>query len=210
MVLDNTISKGNYAYQFRVDVLEDKKQTELSLCSMLTQEEFKDWICCLEYGATTNKPHYQCIIWHNKKYTQKEKNNIKAKYFRKNRDTTNSISFTDAKKIVNLSSYVLKEGNDIITTLTENQVKDIPRWLSKIAMKTAWSKQVEDEMLLLCSKDVYGRYPSTIHVAKLITKYYLEESHPPPTRSKLFKLLLKYHPEFSIEDYLHRINFIQN
>ena len=79
MVLDNTISKGNYAYQFRVDVLEDKKTTELALCTMLTQEEFKDWVCCLEYGETTNKPHYQCIIWHSKNITQKEKIQVEKK-----------------------------------------------------------------------------------------------------------------------------------
>lgn len=219
-MLDLTISPQNHAYQFRVDVLDSsgalfpKQCYKKQLAIMLGEEEFRDYICSLEVGEKTGKLHYQCILWHRNKLTTKERNRIKAKYFRKNRDTPNSISFTDAKKITNLASYCLKDLDEenkkyLLCSLSDEKREKLPDWLTKNAIKQKWEKEVEDEMLLLISEDVYGHRPSPYNVGKSIVEFYLKNDHPFPTRMKLYKLLLKYHPEFTIDDYLKYVRFME-
>jgi len=214
-MLDQTISKNNHAYQFRVDVLTDISDYKIKIAEMLTQEEFSDWICCLEIGDKSKKLHYQCIIWNKKLLSTKQRNTIKAKYFRINRDSKNSISFTDAKKIYNLASYVLKENNlenesHIITTLSPERRNLIPKWLSKNAIKSKWKQDLEDEILLIVSLDCFGRYPSIYDTVSKIITFYIEQEHPPPNRQMLYKHLLKYHPEYTITDYINSINIFPN
>lgn len=205
-MLDLTISPNNHAYQFRVDILnpDTSGNYAIQLCKMLTEEEFQDWICSYEIAPVSNKKHYQCILWHKKLLSQKERNRLKAKYFRRNRDTNNSISFTCAKKITNLSSYVMKDcsQNEIITTLSLEKREKIPKWLTKNAIKSKWLKEVEDEILLICSLDVYGHYPTIYETVRKIIKFYIENDHPPPSRMTILKYLLKYHPNYSISNYI--------
>lgn len=223
-MLDNIISINNHAYQFRVDILPDesisedvnilKKHYSLQICKMVTQEEFADWLCCFEISEA-GKHHYQCILWHSKILSQKDRNTLKAKYFRKNRDTNNSISFTDAKKIVNLTSYVLKDqddypGDNIISTLTKDQVHKIPQWLTKNALKTKWKKELEDEILIIISEDVYGNRPTKCKFALEVIKFHIENDHPPPSKTMLFKLLLKYLPSYTAEDYMRDLGIFQD
>lgn len=223
-MLDTIISPNNHAYQFRVDVLPDpeisedvnilKQHTCIQLCKMLTQEEFADWLCCFEISEA-GKHHYQCIIWHKKLLSQKDRNKLKAKYFRKNRDTNNSISFTDAKKITNLSSYVLKDqddypGNNIISTLTIEKVKEIPSWLTKNALKSKWKKELEDEILIIISEDVYGHRPSKFSFAQQVIEFHIKNDHPPPSKMMLYKLLLKYHPSYTVPEYMADIGFMSS
>jgi len=238
-MLDNIISKGNYAYQFRVDILPVhdkvmidgisvdisgdvnllKKYYSVELCKFLTQEEFQDWICSFEVSPA-GKHHYQCIIWHSKILSTKDRNQLKAKYFRKNRDSKNSISFTDAKKIANLSSYVLKDQEEfesktdinednLITTLTFEQIESIPKWLTKNALKNKWKKELEDEILIIISEDVYGRRPSKFKFATEVIEFHIKNDHPPPSRMALYKLLLKYLPSYTTSDYLQDIGFLE-
>lgn len=223
------ISPTNYAYQFRVDILPIKdisgdvnilkKHYSLQLCKMVTQEEFADWLCCYEV-SDNGKHHYQCILWkQGPVLTQKQRDGMKAKYFRENKNSKNAISFTDAKKIVNLTAYVLKDqeemdeknypNNNIITTLTLEQIQKIPTWLTKHALKNQWKKELEDEILLIISEDVYGRRPTKIQFAKQVIKFHIDNQHPPPSKLMLFKLLLKYLPSYTEENYLVDIGFIQ-
>lgn len=214
-MLDNTISPGNYAYQFRVDILTTTNEYQNKICNMLTEEEFADWVCSYEIGAETGKPHYQCILWSSNPLSQKERNRIKAKYFRKNRDSKNSISFTDAKKISNLTAYVMKDASqhsqemELICSLSPEKREKIPEWLTKNGLRQKFEKELETELVEnIIVQDSYGRYPSMLSTAKSIVEYYLKEDHAPPGRAKLFKLLLKHHPEYLIEDYLTSISFI--
>ena len=140
---------------------------------------------------------------------------MKAKYFRKNRDSKNSISFTDAKKIVNLSAYVMKDADEhykemeLISSLSDEKREMIPQWLTKNAMKLKFDKgleeAIENEIIV---QDDYGRYPNMVTAVKSIIEYYLKANHAPPTKMKLFKLLLMYHPEYTIDDYLQAIGFL--
>lgn len=208
---DTIISIGNYAYQFRVDVIQTHPTTEIQLCALLTQEEFTDWHCFLEKGEKTHKLHYQCIIWHKRLLTTKKRNALKAKYFPAQRLSKNAISFTSAKKIVNLSSYVQKDAsqnNLNITTLTPDQLAKIPKWLTKNAIKNAWIKTEQEFCLLHASLDVYGRYPTALDFTINIIKEYKQHDRCPPTKYKLFKLQLKYLPNYTITDYLHDIGYL--
>lgn len=208
---DNHISKGNYAYQFRVDVITTIEKLEYKLVLFLTEEEFSDYHCFLEKGEKTNKYHYQCIIWHKKLLTTKQRNLLKAKYFLPQRNKKNAISFTSAKKIVNLTSYCQKdisENNLNISTLTEEQLSKIPKWLTKNALKTKWKQQEQDFCLLHASMDVYGRYPQPLQFAKDIIKEYRDNDKHPPTKYKLYKLQLKYLPTYTINDYLRDIGYL--
>ena len=237
-MLDTIISKNNYAYQFRVDVLDAYKQIMIKgklydinhdadllkqyymqqLCKFVVQEEFADWICAFEIAPKSGKPHFQCILWHKEKFTETKKNSLKAKYFRKNRDTKNSISFTSAKKINNLSSYVFKdhqeyqenqnvEDHNLISTLNYEQVILIPKWLTKNALKAKWKQDLEDQILIIISEDEYGRRPTKHAFARQVIQFYIQEDHPPPSRMCLYKLLLKYLPSYTIETYLEDIGF---
>jgi hypothetical protein len=139
---------------------------------------------------------------------------MKAKYFRKNRDTNNSISFTDAKKIVNLTSYVLKDqddypGHNIISTLTKEQVNKIPEWLTKNALKSKWKQELEDEILIIISEDVYGHRPNKFKFGLEVIKFHIDNDHPPPSKLMLYKLLLKYLPSYTASDYMTDIGFIE-
>lgn len=208
---DKVISIGNYAYQFRVDVMDTHPTTEIQLCKFLTQEEFTDWHCFLEKGEKTNKLHYQSIIWHKRLLTTKQRNELKAKYFLPQRNKKNSISFTSAKKIVNLTSYVQKDisENDIKhSTLTPEQLSKIPKWLTQQAIKTKWKKTIEEFCLLHASLDVYGRYPTPLDFAINIIKEYKHYDKAPPTRYTLYKLQLKYLPTYTITDYLKDVGYI--
>lgn len=241
-MLDNIISKGNHAYQFRVDILPEaypsvvdvnilKQKYLTQICKMLTQEEFEDWLCCFEIAPNTGKHHYQCIIWHRQFLSTKTRNDMKAKYFRKNRDSKNAISFTDAKKIVNLSSYVMKDQSEYESIIDENQVMDpsgqftehnymttltyeqislIPKWLTKNAIKSKWKKEVEDECLLIISEDEYGRRPNKLQFGAAVLKFFIEQGHDPPSRMGLFKLALRFLPSYTYSDYMNDIGYINN
>ena len=246
-MLDTIISPDNHAYQFRIDLLPSasfyckdvsngvvdlgllQKSYMIQICKFLTQEEFTDWIISFE-TSNAGKHHFQGIIWHANVISQKDKNKLKAKYFRENRDSKNSISFTDAKKIVNLSSYVFKDqqhyqdlikenqeqdhitgqltNHTFMTTLTYTQVSLIPKWLTKEKMKAAWKSELEDHILLTISEDVYGRRPSVLTTAQEIVEFHIKQDHPPPSRMMLYKLLLRYHPSYTTDNYLTDIGFI--
>ncbi len=247
-MLDTIISPNNHAYQFRIDLLPTasfyckdvsngvvdlgllQKSYMTQICKFLTEYEFKDWIISFE-TSKANKHHYQGIIWHSNVISQKEKNKLKAKYFRENRDSKNSISFTDAKKIVNLSSYVFKDqqhyqdlikdnqeqnmqghltNHTFMTTLTYQQVSLIPKWLTKEKMKAQWKKELEEHILFTISEDIYGHRPSIITTAQSIVTFHIQQDHPPPSRMMLYKLLLRYHPSYTTDNYLTDIGFIQH
>ena len=209
-MIDNNISKGNWAYQFRVDILTTLEEYQEQLGKMLTEQEFADWICCLEKGEKTNKLHYQCILWHKDKFHTNKMQALKSKYFRKNRNQRNAISFTDAKKIVNLSSYVMKDNekeNEVISSLTIEQREKIPKWLTKEAMKNKWKNEVEEYMELICREPVCDTIYNTM---KHLIKYYLHHDHAPPNKHTVYKLLLKHHPEYNIMRYINDFILVEN
>lgn len=242
-MLDTIISPNNYAYQFRVDILPSasfyckdassnevvdvnllRKKYMTQICKLLTQEEFVDWVVSFEISPS-GKHHYQCILWHSRVLSTKDRNSLKSKYFRTNRDSKNSISFTCAKKVINLSSYVFKDHQEfqdltdesiiqnhdlLLTTLKWEQINLIPKWLTKEKMKAKWKQDLEDEILLIVSKDRFGHYPTKFDFAKDVLKFHIKNDKDPPHKARLFKLALKYLPTYTEEHYLVDIGFLQS
>lgn len=234
-MLDTIISPNHHAYQFRVDILPNPSfAKDLSgnlnqlqqrymerICDMLADEEFVDWIVSFE-TSPSGKHHYQSIIWHSHLLSTKERNRMKSKWFRTNRDSKNAISFTTAKKIINLSSYVFKDHQEFqqvvqqpiinhnlfYTSLSWDQIKLIPEWLTREKMKAQFKTELEEHILFIISEDEYGHRPTVLSTATAIVKFYIQHDHAPPSRYLLYKLLLRYHPAYTPQNYLYDIGFI--
>jgi hypothetical protein len=167
--------------------LEHKERINLML-----KEHFIKWIVCIENGKHSNKVHYQGILWSNKPIENAEKN-IKQYYFpaQKNRLKDNSISFTTAKKIKNLASYVSKSSYYIFNNLTTDEMSLIPKWLSKQNLKEEWKLKVKKH-IEQCVKDGL----TTKQTLCSIVEFYWENDKQQPHRKTAQYLLGRYHPNY--------------
>lgn len=232
---DNIIFKNKFAYQFRVDMIKEELDDDDNLIAkrvfndvpnpidintpfgqlhkehidrieLMLKEHFNKYIVCIENGKNTNKIHYQAILWSDKRIDNAEKN-IKQKYFslQKNRFKDNSISFTTAKKIKSLASYVSKSSYYIFNNLTTEQLSQIPKWLSKQNMKEEWKDKVRKH-IEECVKDRLTAQQTLCS----IVEFYWDNNKQHPHRKTAQYLLGKYHPNYHSIDVCDSYNLFSN
>lgn len=136
---DTIIVKTHYAYMLRADIPPLKSSQDVvsldNLTAWLATSGSSYHLGTIETGEQTGKLHFQMVIWFESKLDNKEKNRLRNWWRGKCGNYANATAFTSARKIVNLSSYSTKEDAELITNLSQEQLKKIPEWKNKRAMK---------------------------------------------------------------------------
>lgn len=133
---DTKVFPGLFAYQFRVDIHEDNQ----ILNDFMEHYNVKYFICGHEM-SDNNKPHYQCILWFDKK---QDSSKLRNWWKGKTLPTKQPVSFTSAKKIKSLGKYTMKDGN-YLSNLQPQQINDIGKWKKSIKL-TEWNDKLEAEI----------------------------------------------------------------
>ena len=133
---DTKVFPGLFAYQFRVDIHEDNT----ILNDFMEHYNVKYFICGHEI-SDNNKPHYQCILWFDKK---QDSSKLRNWWKGKTLPTKQPVSFTSAKKITSLSKYTMKDGN-YLTNLQQQQINDIGKWKKSLKFQE-WNDKLEAEI----------------------------------------------------------------
>lgn len=107
----------------------------------------------VEKGEETGKLHYQLIVWFEQKLSSKEMTKQRNWWRGKCGTHKNNHAFTSARKVVTLASYCTKDLGDLITNLSPEQLKLVPQWQNKKALKE--SKKEQFEKLLKTRLDKY-------------------------------------------------------
>lgn len=225
---DSKIFPGQYAYQFRLDILNScnariiapdsspvdilhckaKYKNEIYLYSSKTNlflKNFTNYLIHLEIGEKTKKLHYQGILWSKNKYNNIYINNLKARHFNTNRIVKNSVSLTSAKKITNLASYISKQNVVMHSTLTANQVALIPSWKKRETDKQ-FKEKFQHQLRIWCAQEL-----PVNEVISNMTQYYWDNKRCQLSKSQTYKYLGWYHPNYSAKDHtcLHFSNDFQ-
>lgn len=133
---DTKVFPGLFAYQFRVDIHEDNT----ILNDFMQHYNIKYFICGHEI-SDNNKPHYQCILWFDKK---QDSSKLRNWWKGKTLPTKQPVSFTSAKKIKSLGKYTMKDGN-YLTNLSNQQINDIGKWKKSVKLQE-WNDKVHVEI----------------------------------------------------------------
>ncbi len=107
----------------------------------------------VETGSETGKLHYQLIVWFEQKLSNKEMTRHRNWWRGKCGTHKNNHAFTSARKVATLASYCTKDLGDLITNLTQEHLKLVPKWKNKQALKE--TKQEQFENLLKTRLDSY-------------------------------------------------------
>lgn len=206
---DTCIVKGHYAYMFRVD-LSCNKPSKLQIDVWLEYFNFSHWFGNHEIGSETGKHHYQMIVWREHKFLQKEQ--VKARNWWRNK--TNSVShgtaLTSARKVATLASYCNKDVGEIsnewgtLCNLCSEQLKRIPTWQNKMAIKIQNIEKLESQIKLISKY-----YPNDKFCEEINKIYYSIYGRPCTHRNTYIKYLYEYgymtdtgitHYVFNIDD----------
>lgn len=133
---DTIVFPGLFAYQFRVDMHEDNT----ILNSFMTHYNVKYFICGHEI-SDNNKPHYQCILWFDKK---QDSSKLRNWWKGKTLPTKQPVSFTSAKKIISLGKYTMKDRN-YLSNLQPQQINDIGKWKKSVKVQE-WNDKLHVEI----------------------------------------------------------------
>lgn len=153
---DTTIVKQHYAYMFRVDLSSNFISKQL-IETWLDKFEFTHWTGNHEIGTETGKHHYQMCVWREHKFTQKDQTKCRNWWRGKTNTEKNGVALTSARKIKSLVSYSKKEeksgknteNSQLFSTLcnlSSEQLKKIPKWQTKTALKIANREKLESTL----------------------------------------------------------------
>lgn len=121
----------NYAYQFRVDTSKNDYLVPIIEDSNCTYYIGKHELSTgFRNKFKKPKAHYQMCLFFNEEPNEHYWRNIKKKKWVS--DTYQPLSFTKARKLKSLLSYVTKEDGELITNMQEYSIKTIPIWEKKI------------------------------------------------------------------------------
>lgn len=184
---DTHVFPGLYAYSFRVDINEDNA----IINSFITHYKVKYFICGFELSEK-NKPHYQCILWFDKK---QDSSKLRNWWKGKTLPTKQPVSFTSAKKIESLAKYAMKDAQ-FLTNLTPIDIKKIGKWKKKIK-STEWSDLVDAHMKQF-TKTLIEKDPDESHLSCYLESCsislleFYKKHHRKPIRSHIQYILWKH------------------
>ncbi len=140
---DSIIIKTQFAYMLRVDMPDLEKVhifkwIEVTGCSY--------YLGALEKGKETGKLHYQLIVWFEQKLSPSEMTKYRNWWRNKCGTHKNNHAFTSARKVASLAAYSTKEGSNIITNLSEEQLQKVPLWKNKQALKLTQKDEFEAKL----------------------------------------------------------------
>lgn len=199
----------------------DYSQQEMKTRFLETMEKFNfhKWIATEERGNKNNLLHLQIIVWHKDQNINKKACSIKSFRFNKqrlakksNKDIT-QISLAKGKND-SLASYSTKdlEKNDfIITNLTKNEMKLIPKWIDHKDETKVWNKKLS-QYLGKIGDETNDLYEPNIldFYCKILQFHRLHKRKRQPTRNTLYNYADQYHSAYGDYDYLRDIGIIKD
>jgi hypothetical protein len=196
---DTHIIPGYIAYSFRVDHQKETEEEMMeSLIKFILKYDVKKYIGYTEIAAKTKKLHIQACIWFETRLTENKKTAMRNFWQR----PKGGISLAKAKNMKSLVAYVTKDDGKHIKNLTEEEFNRIPSW--ETDPKKVWMDKLEIKCKALVS-ETNGK----IEYVHEIINYYTKNHKAPPTRNTLYKYLLRYHPDFGAEDYVHDLGMFR-
>lgn len=202
----------------------DYSQEEMKQRFLATMKQFKfhKYIATEERGTQNKLLHLQCCLWHQDSTLENTK--IKDFRFSKQRrhktgknakHKTTQISFSQSTKDT-LATYSLKDihtkkSTFIITNLTKNELKIIPKWVDYKDEK----KQFNIALHKYCTEignrlDV--KYENNVieFYCQILDFYTSHAQKSKPTRKRLYDLAHQYHDNYHNYDYLRDIGIIRD
>lgn len=148
---DTVIIKTQYAYMLRADLPPVKSDSNVvikdNLSAWIESSGCSFYLGCKEKGKETGKLHYQMIVWFETKLSGKEMTKNRNWWRGKCGTHKNNHAFTSARKVATLASYSTKENGELITNLSKDQLKLVPSWKNKKALKES-NKEKYNRLLL--------------------------------------------------------------
>ena len=194
---DNTICKNLWAYSFRMDKHEENLINEVA---WILQKCIK-YLLREEEGTITKKQHLQGILW----FESKLKTGEIIKYRNHFRREKGHISFISAKKIKSLSAYCNKTEGTLLTNLTDEEFALVPEWRNE---NEIWKDNLNKFLNTIST--AYWEVGQQQEFVTAIIDFYMVHGKSPPTRTILYKQLLKYYEHYKYVNYISDINLFQN
>jgi len=202
---DSIIIKTQYAYMLRVDTLTTADLTKNHIKKWIEVTGCSFYLGALEKGKETGKLHYQLIVWFEQKISPSEMTKYRNWWRNKCGTHKNNHAFTSARKVASLAAYSTKEGGNIITNFTEEQLKKVPLWKNKAALKITQKDEFEaklDEAM----KDI-NLWPAFCEV--LFDTYLGVYDRPCCHKQTYYKYALQY-KIITKWDFMSMINLLDN
>lgn len=140
---DTTIYKGEYCYQFRLDV-DYTKIVKTELVEEHLQEWFSRYCLAKENKKSNNVMHLQGILWRSQPLSDNDKKSIRTWFLQQKIlevPKTGGISLTSARKVDSLSKYCNdKEKKGLITFQVDTKL--LGKWSNPEAKKALLKEKV--------------------------------------------------------------------
>lgn len=198
MKKDEIVVPGYYAYLLRVDYLHHTQDEIIKMLEyFIDEEKIEAFHIYEEVASKSKKIHIQAIVWSDRIYTPKMSQQVKRKYFKTIYDkSTRAIAFTDARKPQNLASYSMKDMNEIMSNLDEEDLAKIPRWKN---IKEYKDKEFKDNLKIKMKEmEAYDIQSFMMEV----TKIHWDNERAQPARHTMIKYLGIYNKHYTVEDYV--------
>jgi len=143
---DSIIIKTQFAYMLRLDALDTPDLTKAHIYKWIETTGCTFYLGCLEKGKTTGKLHFQLIVWFEQKLPPSDMTKYRNWWRNKCGIHKNNHAFTSARKVASLASYSIKEGSNMITNLSEEQLQKVPLWKNKQALKLTQKDEFEAKL----------------------------------------------------------------
>lgn len=140
---DTIIIKTQYAYMLRLDTGDTPDLTKNHIHKWIETTGCTYYLGGLEKGKKTGKLHFQLIVWFEQKISPSDMTKYRNWWRNKCGTHKNNHAFTSARKVASLAAYSTKEQSDIITNLSEEQLKKVPLWKNKAALKLTQKDEFE-------------------------------------------------------------------
>jgi hypothetical protein len=198
MKKDEIVVPGYYAYLLRVDYLDNSQEEIIKMLDKFIEDENIEAFHIYEEVATkTKKLHIQAIVWSDRIYTPKMSQQVKRTYFKKiYNKKPRGIAFTDARKPQNLASYSMKDQEEIMSSLSQEELDRIPRWKN---IKEYKDKEFKDNLKIKMKE--MKDYDITSFMME-VTRIHWENERAQPARHTMIKYLGIYNKNYTVEDYV--------
>ncbi len=196
---DKHIVKGQFCYSFRVDFC-DTTTLEMRKKLMEWTEKFEvsEYAVFEETSTQVKKLHYQGAVWFTTRRVSKLLTKMRNWWCR----PKGGISLVIAKNVKSLTAYIAKDGVMTACSLTTAQLGLFSTW--ETDQKKVWLKTLE-----LKAKQLVSETNDKCDYCRALIDFYTEMKKAPPTRNTLYKFLLRYHPQFEAQDYLHDLGMFR-
>lgn len=204
MKKDEIVVPGYYAYLLRIDYLDNTQEDIIKMLDkFIDNENIEAFHIYEEISKKVKKLHIQAIVWSDRIYTPTMCQTVKRKYFKKIiNKKPRGVAFTDARKPQNLAAYSAKDQEEIMSSLSEEELGRIPRWKN---IKEYKDREFKDNLKKWFKEN--SHLPLRKFMVDL-TQLHWDNNRAQPARHTMIKYLGIHHPDYSAETYIESLGII--